>query len=107
MNGAGWIEAFLEMMAGERASARNTLTAYGKDLADAQAFLKGRGVDLSTAGATQVEAYFAALSDRGLSPATAARRRSAVRQFYRFVLGEGWRADDPSRRVDARQPWTL
>ncbi|KQW70629.1 recombinase XerD [Phenylobacterium sp. Root77] len=101
MSGAGWIEAFLEMMAGERASARNTLTAYGKDLADAQAFLKGRGVDLSTAGATQVEAYFAALSDRGLSPATAARRRSAVRQFYRFVLGEGWRADDPSRRVDA------
>jgi integrase/recombinase XerD len=101
MSGAGWIEAFLEMMAGERASARNTLTAYGKDLADAQAFLKGRGVDLSTAGATQVEAYFVALSDRGLSAATASRRRSAVRQFYRFVLGEGWRADDPSRRVDA------
>ncbi len=101
MSGADWIEAFLEMMAGERASARNTLTAYGKDLADAQAFLKGRGVDLSNAGPEQVEAYFAALSDRGMSPATAARRRSAVRQFYRFVLGEGWRADDPSRRVDA------
>jgi integrase/recombinase XerD len=24
-----------------------------------------------------------------------------VRQFYRFALGEGWRADDPSRRLDA------
>jgi integrase/recombinase XerD len=24
-----------------------------------------------------------------------------VRQFYRFVLGEGWREDDPSRRVEA------
>ena len=35
------------------------------------------------------------------SPATAARRRSALRQFYRFVLGEGWREDDPARRVDA------
>lgn len=101
MSGAGWIEAFLEMMAGERASARNTVTAYGKDLADAQAFLKGRGADVASASAEQVEAYFAALSDRGMSPATAARRRSAVRQFYRFVLGEGWRADDPSRRVDA------
>ena len=101
MSGADWIEAFLEMMAGERASARNTLTAYGKDLADAQAFLKGRGADLSNARPEQIEAYFAALSDRGMSPATAARRRSAVRQFYRFVLGEGWRADDPSRRVDA------
>ncbi len=24
-----------------------------------------------------------------------------MRQFYRFALGEGWRKDDPSRRVDA------
>jgi integrase/recombinase XerD len=37
----------------------------------------------------------------GLSAATAARRRAAVRQFYRFGLGEGWRTDDPSRRVEA------
>ena len=36
-----------------------------------------------------------------MAAATAARRRAAVRQFYRFVLGEGWRTDDPSRRVDA------
>jgi len=47
------------------------------------------------------QAYFTALGERGLSPATAARRRSSVRQFYRFVLGEGWRDDDPSRRVEA------
>jgi integrase/recombinase XerD len=101
MSGAGWIEAFLEMMAVERASAKNTLTAYGKDLADAQAFLGARKSSLAEASAEQVEAYFNALSDRGLSPATAARRRAAVRQFYRFVLGEGWRSDDPSRRVEA------
>jgi integrase/recombinase XerD len=97
----GWIDAFLEMMAVERAAARNTLTAYEKDLADARAFLAGRQDDLDTASAEAVEAYFSALGARGLSPATAARRRSAVRQFYRFVLGEGWRADDPSRRVEA------
>jgi integrase/recombinase XerD len=46
-----------------------------------------------------VEAYFTGLSGRGLAASTAARRRAAVRQFYRFVLGEGWRDDDPSRRV--------
>jgi integrase/recombinase XerD len=101
MNGAGWVEAFLEMMAVERAAAKNTLVAYGKDLADAQGFLAARGCDLASADAEAVEAYFAALGARGLSPATAARRRAAVRQFYRFVLGEGWRQDDPSRRVDA------
>jgi integrase/recombinase XerD len=101
MSAEGWIEAFLEMMAVERAAARNTLTAYGKDLANAQGFLAPRGRDLADAAAEDVEAYFAHLGALGLSPATAARRRASVRGFYRFVLGEGWRADDPSRRVDA------
>lgn len=99
--GAGWAEAFLEMMAVERAAARNTLTAYSRDLTDAGGYLATRGQGLAEAGAEDIEAYFADLGVRGLSPATAARRRAAVRQFYRFVLGEGWREDDPSRRVEA------
>jgi integrase/recombinase XerD len=97
----GWVDAFLEMMAAERAAAANTLKAYAKDLADAEAFLARRGTDLASTGAEDVEAYFAELGARGLAPATAARRRAALRQFYRFVLGERWRADDPSRRIDA------
>jgi integrase/recombinase XerD len=101
MANPGWTEAFLEMMAVERAAARNTLTAYAKDLADAEGFLAGRGRDLSDASTADVEAYFSALGERGLSAATAARRRASVRGFYRFALGEGWRKDDPSRRIDA------
>lgn len=98
---AGWVEAFLEMMSVERAAARNTLNAYGRDLADASGFLAGRGCGLDDAGLEDVEAYFIALGARGLSPATAARRRAALRQFYGFVLGEGWRTDNPARRVEA------
>jgi integrase/recombinase XerD len=99
--GRDWTSAFLEMMAVERSAARNTLTAYAKDLEDASAFLAPRGRGLDDAAAEDMEAYFHAIGARGLSPATAARRRASVRQFYRFVLGEGWRQDDPSRRVDA------
>jgi integrase/recombinase XerD len=95
------VEAFLEMMAGERAAAANTLKAYERDLADAESHLAAGGSDLCRATAEDIEAYFAGLGARGLAPATAARRRAAVRQFYRFVLGERWREDDPSRRVDA------
>ncbi|MDB5451423.1 MAG: putative integrase/recombinase recombination protein, partial [Caulobacteraceae bacterium] len=82
-------------------AARNTLTAYEKDLAEASGFLAGRGRSLDDAAAEDVEAWFADLGARGLSAATAARRRSSIRQFYRFALGEGWRTDDPSRRIDA------
>jgi integrase/recombinase XerD len=98
---SAWADAFLEMMAVERAAAANTITAYGKDLADAEGFLGRRGRSLKDASNTDIEAWFEDLGARGLSASTAARRRAAVRQFYRFVLGEGWRADDPSRRVEA------
>jgi integrase/recombinase XerD len=98
---SGWMEAFLEMMAAERGASLNTLTAYRRDLTDLAGFLAGRELGFDTAGAPDVEAYFTGLGARGLAPATAARRRAAVRQFYRFVLGEGWSADDPSRRVAA------
>ena len=93
-------EAFLEMMAVERDASPNTLAAYGRDLADAEEHLAKSG-GLNAATAEAVEAYFAGLAQRGLSAATASRRRSAVRQFYRFCLSEGWRTDDPSRRVEA------
>jgi integrase/recombinase XerD len=94
------IEAFLEMMAVERDASPHTLAAYGRDLADAESALTSDG-GLMQAPAEAVEAWFADLSRLGLSAATAARRRSSVRQFYRFALAEGWRTDNPSRRLDA------
>ncbi|WP_433948397.1 site-specific tyrosine recombinase XerD [Brevundimonas diminuta] len=94
------IEAFLEMMAVERDASPHTLAAYGRDLAGAETWLNDAG-GLVNAPQEVLEAWFADLSRRGLSAATAARRRASVRQFYRFALGEGWRADDPSRRLDA------
>ena len=87
-------------MAAERGAASHTLTAYARDLADLSAFLARNGRDLGDASEQDVEAWFAGLGARGLAVATAARRRSAIRQFYRFVLSEGWRPDDPSGRLD-------
>ena len=101
MNASRWPETFLEMMAAERNAAAHTLTAYRRDLDDLAGFLGKAGATVETTTLAQIEAWFADLGARGLSPATSARRRSAVRQFYRFVLSEGWRSDDPSVRLDA------
>lgn len=79
------IEAFLEMMAVERDASPHTLSAYGRDLADAETWLGDAG-GLMSAPQEALEAWFADLSRRGLSAATAARRRASVRQFYRLSL---------------------
>lgn len=94
------IEAFLEMMAVERDASPHTLSAYGRDLADAEQVLSSKG-GLLKAAQEDVEDWYSGLALRGLSSATAARKRASVRQFYRFAMGEGWREDDPSRRLDA------
>jgi len=97
MNDAALIEAFLEMLSAERAARTNTLEAYRRDLDDARVELKRLG----DASADQVEAYVAGLSKRGLSAATTRRRMSALKQFFRFLLAENARGDDPTARLDA------
>lgn len=97
------LDGFLEMMAAERGAAANTLAAYRRDLLDFALFLSGRGRGLARAGAEDVEAYFNRAEALALKPATAARRLSALRQFHRFALDDGVRADDPTSRVESPQ----
>jgi len=102
------IEAFLEMLAAERGAARNTLAAYQADLADFAAFAAGRGVRAAGADGDALAAYITGLRKAGLSARTAARRLSALRQFHRFLLREGVRADDPTALLDTpRLPQSL
>ncbi len=94
------VETFLEMLAAERGAAANTLAAYAADLADFAAFAgTPSGADAAT-----LAAYMAGLTAAGLSARTAARRLSALRQFHRFLLAEGIRADDPTATLEAPKP---
>jgi integrase/recombinase XerD len=94
------VEAFLEMMSAERNASANTLAAYERDLTDLAEFLARRGRAPDAADEELLSAYLADLAARGLSPASAARRLSAVRQFHRFLVAERVRADDPSAVLD-------
>ena len=90
------IALYLDMLAAERGAQNNTLAAYGRDLADFSHFLKGAGRSIAKARTEDLRAYIGELSRRGLRVTTVARRLSAIRQLYRFLYGEGRRADDPA-----------
>ncbi|WP_099865712.1 site-specific tyrosine recombinase XerD [Pararhizobium haloflavum] len=98
---AAHIEAFLEMLSVERGAAVNTLSSYGRDLDDALSFQREHGRSLTEAGVSDLKAYLADVAGRGLAPASQARRLSALRQFFRFLYGEGLRADDPTATLDS------
>lgn len=87
---------FLDMLAAERGAEKNTLAAYGRDLADFTAYLAGAGRSVATAATDDLRAYLGVLARRGLRPATVARRLSAIRQLYRFLYAERQRKDDPA-----------
>ena len=95
------IEAFLEMLAAERGAARNTLAAYTADLTDAAAYAARRGESPAAITAATLRAYLGAMAAAGAAPRTAARRLSALRQYHRFLLLEGVRADDPTELLDS------
>ncbi|MGE5269419.1 MAG: site-specific integrase, partial [Thiohalocapsa sp.] len=94
------VEAFLEMLMAERGAARLTLAAYRNDLAALAAFLAPRGIALEMAEAAALHEFLAAMTAQRLAPRTLARRLSALRQFYRFLVSDGARPDDPTAGVD-------
>jgi len=95
------VKQFLQMIAVERNAARLTLEAYGRDLDDMQETLGVHGAGLLGVGESDIGRYFEDLSARGLSPASLQRKRSAVRQFFRFCVAENLMTTDPSRKIAA------
>jgi integrase/recombinase XerD len=87
------------MLAAERGGARNTIAAYGRDLADLSAALKERKTSILEASSEDLRAYLGCLARRRLAPASVRRRLSATRQLFRFLNAEGIRRDDPSQTI--------
>ncbi len=90
------IALFLDMLAAERGAAKNTLLAYGRDLAQASGWLAGRLGTATAADLSQLSGKWA-----GMARASAARKGSAVRQFFVFIAAEGHRGDNPARDLPA------
>lgn len=99
MSDAALIGRFLEMMAAERGASRNTLAAYRRDLEQAAELVRGSLAAADTAALRALMAEY-----RNLAASSAARKLSALRQFYAFLEGEGERSDNPA--LDVARPAT-
>lgn len=112
-----WINSYLEMLASEKGAAQNTIAAYDRDLIDVDLFMQSRNTSVESAKVADINGYIDALTNKTqikgdrenkTTPRTVARRISALRQFYKFIISEGVREDDPTSTVEApKQKRTL
>jgi integrase/recombinase XerD len=90
------IDLFIDMLAAEQGAGANTIDAYRRDLTDFSEFLGRRGQDFTGAETQMLRDYLADLDARGFKSSSVARRLSAMRHLFRFLLTERIRSDDPA-----------
>jgi len=90
------INLFLDMIAAEQGAGDNTLDAYRRDLNDFSEFLGRAGQNFSGTDTQTLRDYLADLDARGFKSSSVARRLSAMRHLFRFLLNERIRNDDPA-----------
>jgi integrase/recombinase XerD len=90
------IDLFLDMLAAEQGAGSNTLEAYRRDLSDLTEFLSRSRQSFAIAETQALRDYLADLDARGFKSSSIARRLSAIRHLYRFLLNERLRSDNPA-----------
>lgn len=93
------IELFLEMLVAEKAGAKNTILSYRQDLIDFAQYLLPKPLRLGDKN--EIEAYLQTLAARGLTTTTQARRLSALKHFYKFLISEQFIEQDPTQLLDS------
>ena len=105
------VDAFLDMLTTERGAAMNTRQAYWRDLADVSLFLReNKSVEINKASTDDLKDYLKHLNNKTntksadnskIAVRTVARRLSALRQFFRYLVSEGTREDDPTSTIES------
>jgi integrase/recombinase XerD len=112
------VDSFLDMLTTERGAAMNTRQAYWRDLADFSLWLRDSAKkEVVDASSSEIKSYLDDLGNKihvkgqnkaQIATRTVARRLSALRQFYRYLVSENIRKDDPTSAIDSpKQKRTL
>ncbi len=103
------VDRFLGHLSVERGASPNTVRAYSADLARYLEWAERSGVDPITLTHRQMRLYLAELDRAGYARRTVARRLSAVRSLFAYLVAEGLAPSDPSSvlaapKIPARLP---
>jgi len=88
----------------EKGLSKNSIAAYGRDLDDFVTFLSGISKDIFNAERSDVSQYVQKLSSDGLLPRSLARKMSAIKGLYKYLIDEKLIKDDPT--LDMQGPKT-
>jgi len=94
------IERFLDAMWMERGLSENTLAAYRADLLNLAAWASDQGRNIETLGRDDILEFLAWRVQGGARVRSTARQLSSIRRYYRLLVREGNRKDDPSAEID-------
>ena len=99
-------DAWLDALSLEQGSAPRTIEAYGRDLDRLHEYLALHGAPSPTdIDARVLRGFIHHLVDLGLAPASVSRMVSAVRGFFRFLVGESYIRHDPSEQLETPKKW--
>lgn len=89
----------------EKGYSANTLDAYMRDVDKLFRYLAVEQVDVLDVKLENLEHFAAFISDLGIGPRSLARILSGVRQFYRFLVIDGYLEVDPTELLESpKQP---
>lgn len=94
------VEQFIEMLASEMGSSPNTISSYLSDICHFIDYLDKNSLHLLTPSKTVIETYISELSELGLSDRTRARRLSALRTLYAFLMREKKIESNPTKLIE-------
>jgi integrase/recombinase XerD len=98
------IGLYLDVLRVERGLSANSIAAYGRDLADLSRYAVRVGADAQSIRRDTLEGWVADLLHRGLADRSRARMASGARGFFRFLLEDGHRGDNPAARLASPAP---
>ncbi|MFA7492284.1 MAG: site-specific tyrosine recombinase XerD [Proteiniphilum sp.] len=85
----------------EKGLSTNSIDAYMADLQKLIDFMGGKGIDMRSVQTVHLEEFLSELHDKVLSPRSIARIISGLKSFFRFLLLDEIRRDDPSELLEA------